>query len=912
VLLAAALRAEGQTRLGPYTGHTVDGPVVSITAAPATVRLTLLREDLVRVDVLPGPGSAPESSFVVLTPPLAPPPISVADGDSALTITTPGITVVAGKFPLRLRFFGPGGELLAEPADGGPATLGVERSLTFALDPAEHLYGSGLRGPGMDRRGQIFELSNRPVYGYTGPEPTMSINVPALLSTRGYGIYVDVPHRSWMDAGAVRPDRLVFRSTGGELTYYVFHASGMSGLLDRFAGLTGRAPMPPRWAFGFIQSRFGYRNEQEARAVVDSLRNRRIPADALVLDLYWFRFMGDLTWNAAAWPAPFAMMSEFRSRGIRTVVITEPYLEDRSLTHGIAAANGWLGRTATGQPYPLTNWWSCGCTAGLVDLTDPGARAWFWSLHPPFLGAHVAGLWTDLGEPERHPDDMVHTLGRAPAIHNIYNLLWARTVHDGLRTLRPGERVFNLTRAGFAGIQRYGASTWSGDVARTFGGLAAQPAFLLSMGLSGIAYHTSDIGGFCCGTTTPELYVRWMQFGAFSPLMRAHGTGQDPEPWAFGPQAEAVVRRFIELRYELLPYTYTLAAEHHRTGMPLARPLFLHAPPDPSLADETGTYFWGDALLVAPVLEAGRTTQPVRVPPGRWFDFWTDEVITGGGTLLRPAPLDRIPLLVRAGSIIPMLPVMQHTGERPPDTMRLAVYPAPGVEARYTLYEDDGSSTAYEQGAFTTTLFRQWTAAGDSGTDLLMSLGAGIGSHAGQPAARVYRAEVHAATIPPSLVRLNGAEIPRRASPDDLRAGGNGWYHDSTAAILYMQAVAAPESSSLLVAEDALVTGAHDDGADPGVPQGFRLELPYPNPFNPATSVELRLPAAGVVHAVVVDLLGREVDTLAGGMFPAGSHTLRWDARGVASGTYFIVVRYDGDGAFVPPAVRSVKVLAVQ
>lgn len=883
LLFSWTVCVSAQVPLGSYSGHRVSGKAVTVFAGASAVRLLFYADDLLRVDFLPDSTAEPDSTFVVIRDTMESVPVSITEDDSTLTISSPGIAAHCRKFPLRFTYRdGSGGALLREPASGGLSADGASRWAVFALHGDEHFYGTGERGTGPDLRGQVLDVWNTQVYGYHEPVATMKVNVPFLASSHGYALYFDNTWRGRFDLGGSDPGKFWYIAEGGELTFYLIAAPTLASQLERYTWLTGRQPLPPRWALGFIQSKFGYQNETEARSVIATMRQKRIPCDALVLDLYWFEHMGDLSWNAARWPSPFLMMSDFRAQGVRTIAITEPYIVQPSLNFGIAGANGYLARNELGAPYILQNWWSCGCPAGLLDITNPDARTWWWSLHPPFMGSTMAGLWTDLGEPERHPEDMRNHLGPAARIHNIFNLLWAKTIFEGHAQTFPNRRIMNLTRSGFAGIQRYGAITWSGDVGKSFGGLAVQVPIMIGAGLSGLAYHNSDLGGFCCGTTTPELYVRWMQFGALGPVMRAHGASQPTEPWAFGLEAEAIVTSFIELRYRLLPYLYTLAAENTATGMPLARPLVME---DPALAGEHGSYLLGDALLVSPVVADGQRTKTVLLPAGRWADFWSDTVYQGGTPVTVPAPLERIPLFVRAGSIIPMGPVMQYTDERPLDTLSLAVAPSLQRTARFTLYEDDGVSLAYETGARATTLFEAAATAGDSGTTLSLSIGRCEGTFAGKLERRVHLAEVHGVASPPAAVRRDGLLLPLRLSYAELRAGGNGYFHDPSLRRLYIHLPVHADSQTTVVAEAlALSAGGPDLQA---APASFTLDQNFPNPFNPATTLSFTLPAAGRARLSIVSLLGEEVATVVDSHLSAGPHTYTWVSGGLSTGVYF-------------------------
>lgn len=771
--------------LGNYTGFTQRENNITLRSDSSSLRVTFYAPDVVRLDFLPSLSSVTDSSFAVIREATDIVPLSLIDHSSSLLISSSSVTVECRKFPLRISIVDSAGNILiSEPQGGGFTANGAERTVQFALNPDVHFYGTGERGTSLDKRGQSFESYNTQVGGYRSPLPTMNLNVPFIASTGGYALYIDNTYKGKFDLGASDTSVFSYTATGGEISCYLIAALTIPRQLEKYTWLTGRQPLPPRWAFGFIQSKNRYSSEAEARAMVDTIREKSIPCDGLVLDLQWFENMGDLRWNSKLWPHPDSMMSDFRERGIKTILITEPYLVERSPNFLEAETLGYLAKDSAGHPYLLDHWWSCGgCNGALLDLTNPSARAWWWGKHPGFLGTGVAGLWTDLGEPERHPDNMVHFLGSAGKIHNIYNLVWAKKIFDGFGQYRPGERVFNLTRSGFAGSQRFGVIPWSGDVARDFGGLAVQLPMMLNMGMSGFGYHNSDIGGYARNLTTPELYVRWMEYGTFCPITRAHGAGENvhgfpTEPWRFGADAEKICRMYLNLRYRFLPYNYTLAHENYATGMPLARPLFWENPKDSDLLNESSTYFWGDDLLVAPVVTAGQTTKEVTIPGGSWFNFWTDEVVAGKKKVVVTAPLETLPIFVKAGSIIPLAPLMNYSDEHPLDTLTLLVYPADSGVTSSSLYEDDGTTTAYQSGSFAVTTYTQRLRINGATTALELIIGPSVGSFRGKLLHRIYHVELHSVSGSKMAVDVNGIRLHKFRSHAEAPSRTNGYSYD--------------------------------------------------------------------------------------------------------------------------------------
>ena len=794
------------TTPGAYVQHRMDASTVVIEGERATARVSFSRASIVRVD-WQMPGLPTDSSFAVIANENTAMKPRVRETSDRLWIRSSEATTVVQKDPLRIQVLNRAGEPLLAEAEANVAVTDTSRRLAFRLDPDTKFYGTGERAP-FQLRGHAFDLKNTQHYGYADAPSTLKINVPLLVSNAGYGVFVDNPYPAHLDIGYTDSTRMTFTAPGGRLTYYVLVAPSVEEQLEQYTSLTGRQPMPPKWALGYLQSKMGYRTETAARGVVDTLRQRDFPVDGLILDLYWFEHMGDLQWNREAFPTPFDMMGDLHDRGVKTIAITETYITRPSRLFQPALDSSYVGRKPDGSPYVMSDWWSCegGCDVALLDITDPAAQNWWWQQHPPFMGDVMAGLWTDLGEPEKHPMDMQHHVGPAPQVHNVYNLLWAKTIYEKGRTWRPNQRVFNLTRSGSAGIQRYGTFLWSGDVARQWSAFQDQSALLLNAGLSGLAYYGSDLGGYTGDTRSPELYTRWMQHGALSPTMRPHGVDNLPtEPWGFGAEAERNVRDAVRLRYRLMPYLYTLAWDNHRTGVPLVRPLFFADPDDPRLSEVDDTYLLGDALLVAPVWTEGARTRNVVLPKGTWIAYDTGRAWTGGQTVTVDAPLDRIPLFVRSGSILPQRPVAPHTGAQPADTLALAVYPDASNPASFVLYEDDGTSMDYRSGAYATTPIRQhWQSASGGSRRLVLEVGAAAGEYDGQPRARTIHAAVHRMAAVPEAVRINGTPAPRRSTRAAVEQEG-GWTFDAEQGVLHVAFRGSVREAQTVVAEGVTV-----------------------------------------------------------------------------------------------------------
>jgi alpha-glucosidase len=663
------------------------------------------------------------------------PPATIRETPDRIWVELGDVLIEATREPFRLRYCNADGRpFLEEVEQGGLSWSYWDYALRYVLADEDHFYGMGqadqLAGPiDLDHRGRLRDIWNQ----HSPPAVTI---FPALLSLRGYALLIDNPCRALWDLGHSDPARFSYQARGGGLQYYVVFGPDLARLLRTLLELTGYPPLPPRWALGLLQSRYGYRSRQELESVAQNFRSRRIPCDGLILDVFWFREMGDLAFDPQKWPDAPGMIAQLKQQGFRTVVIEEPYLTRQSRNYPEALSRGFLARRYDGSAYTF-DFWPGEC--GLLDFSNPAARAWWTEKHRPLLEIGIDGWWTDLNEPAKHLQDMVQYGGPAAAVHNLAGLWMQQAVFDAHQEFAPERRIFILSRAAFPGSQRYGAALWSGDVDKTFASLRKQVAIGLSVGLAGIPLWGSDVGGFGFGgECTGELYARWFQFSAFCPLCRPHGDQKElREPWQFGAEIEAICRDYLRLRYRLLPYIYNAVYEACTTGMPLMRALVLQYPSDPRVLNLNDEYLFGPEILVAPILDQGAMAREIYLPCGEWTDYWTDEIHTGPQFLTVQAPLDRLPLFVRQGAIIPMGPELQYSSERPLNPLALEIYR--GANRTLTLYEDDGESADYQNGVSAETRFEIV----DHRGQLVCSLGAPQGRFASQLSQRRLILNIH-------------------------------------------------------------------------------------------------------------------------------------------------------------------------
>ncbi len=628
--------------------------------------------------------------------------------DDFIRLSTGGIKVVYDKKDSRFSFYHKGRRLLQEHNGFVQNTEDDGYRVDFRITNTEMLMGGGSRALGMDRRGHRLELYNRAHYGYETRSDLINYTLPMVLSSRRYAIHFDNPTTGWLDLDSENDGTLGFEAFSGRQAFQIIASDTWEGIIDNYTQLTGRQPLPPRWALGSFSSRFGYRSQKEVLETITTYREKEIPVDAIIIDLYWFGqevkgTMGNLKFDDETFPDPASMVEQLEDKGVKTVLITEPFILTTSGRWDEATESEVLAHDKHGQVAVYDFFFG---ETGLINILKPEARDWFWGIYKHLMETYgIHGWWGDLGEPEVHPDWVRHYGNlKAREVHNIYGHNWAKLVFEGFKNDFPGKRAFNLMRAGYSGSQRYGIIPWTGDVNRTWGGLMPQPEISLQMGLQGLAYMHSDLGGFAGDLVDDELYVRWMQYGVFQPVYRPHAQDDVPsEPVFRSEEAMNLSRKAIELRYRLMPYIYTAAFQNSQTGMPFMRPLFFEEPDNFEIHRVTGTYLFGDDILVAPVLRQGERRVEAHMPAtANWYDFYTGEKYKGGKQHWVTTHEDRIPTFVRGGAVVPLADLVQSTTDYSVEHITLKYFFDEGASEYTTMiYHDDGlTSESYENGLY--------------------------------------------------------------------------------------------------------------------------------------------------------------------------------------------------------------------
>ncbi|MBO6605742.1 TIM-barrel domain-containing protein [Psychroserpens sp.] len=691
-----------------YQSHNEENGIFSVVTSDGTYQFQFYSDAILETSFIPtGETMIMDSHAVVMKPEDVQTTYTYEGND--ITFGSAGLSVIVTTEPFQIRYNYKGDDIISEkrgyhksahvPMDMVKGNIVAETTekIEFNLEGDEALYGGGARALGMNRRGNRLPLFNRAHYGYQTRSELMNYTMPIVLSSNMYLIHFDNAPIGYLDLDSNNNNTLTYETISGRKTYQLVAGDSWYDIIENYTDLTGKQPMLPRWALGNFSSRFGYHSQQEVVETIKKFKEEEIPVDAIILDLYWFGkevkgTMGNLEWHRDSFPNPELMIKQLRDQDVETILITEPFILTTSNRWQEAVKKDILAKDSLGNPATYDFYFG---NTGIIDIYSDRGNSWFKDIYKDLSTQGITGFWGDLGEPEVHPGWVQHATGSADEIHNTYGHDWAKLVYESSLEANPNLRPFILMRAGYSGSQRYGMIPWTGDVSRSWGGLQSQPEIALQMGMQGIGYMHSDLGGFAGANLDDELYARWLQYGVFQPIFRPHAQEDvASEPVYRSKKAKDFANYAIQMRYRLLPYNYHLMAMNHIEGRPLMTPLFFEEPKNKELYNYTSTYLWGKDILVSPVLESGKTQQDVYFPAGSyWFDIENDAITSGGTTKTVDLHEAYIPTYVRAGAFIPLAKPMQSTKDYDENFIQLQYYHHDSVVAsEREFYFDDGAS----------------------------------------------------------------------------------------------------------------------------------------------------------------------------------------------------------------------------
>ncbi|MEI7556092.1 glycoside hydrolase family 31 protein [Candidatus Chlorohelix sp.] len=722
---------------GKLKGFWKQGQSLFLDYEGAALSITTLDKNMVRFRLAQGGAFATRRSWSVTRPDEDFPavPYTFITTPDGIELTTEALLFKLSNSGAMISILNKQGLLISEDSSEGGVFWEADGKTIWhkTMPEDEHYYGFGERSGLLDKRGRRYTCWTTDPWQYTsdhGPgADSLYQAIPFFMALRQetgcYGIYLNNTHRTAFDMGNPRSNQYSIEVEGGEMDYYFIYGPKPAQVLERYTLLTGRMPMPPRWALGYHQSRWSYKNEQIVHGIANQFREKSIPADVIHLDIDYMDEFRVFTWNKSAFPNPAKLVSDLNAQGFKVVTIIDPGVkcqpEGGYHVYSEGSAQGYFITNPSGTEYTGCVWPG---TSVFPDFTRTDVRKWWGDQHKELLDAGVKGIWNDMNEPaiSQYPFGTPQNPVASPPLDapmgdqqeritfaegkNVYGLLMDRATHEAMLRFNPNERPFMLTRSGAAGIQRYSA-VWSGDNLTLWEHLEMSIAEICNWGLSGVGFSGVDIGGFG-GHGTPELFARWIQLGAFYPFSRGHSVEKvsQKEPWTWGSEVEEISRRALTLRYRLMHYLYALFYTASQTGAPIWQPLFYQFSDDATTYQISDQVMVGHAIMLAPICRPGQTTRAVYMPEGVWYDFWSDERLTKPGYRLVEAELDTIPMFMRGGTIVPFGTEMQYSDEKPLDLITLEVYPDANGNATGALYEDDGHSFGYQRGDFCLTRFQ--------------------------------------------------------------------------------------------------------------------------------------------------------------------------------------------------------------
>jgi alpha-D-xyloside xylohydrolase len=763
VLLLTLTTAAQWAPLNPVTGVQKQADGVLLTMKSGVLRLQVLDGAIIHVTYAPGSSVPDVPQYIVTKTSWPAGPWSMDSTDAAITLTMSSMKIVVTRKNGAIRYedsmdkklFEDGGRTLTPVEVNGEKTYRSEMDSRL-WDSTEAFYGLGQHQAGVwNYHGEFVDLL----------EDNTNISVPFFLSSNGYGILWNNTSRSRFNNRFLHALYLV-SDVADTVDYYFLYGPDFDRIIASYRELTGRAPMFGKWAYGYWQSKNRYASQAELLGIAHKYRELHIPFDNIVQDWFWWNTMGEPVFNKN-YPDPKGLMADLHDNHVHIMFSFWPYFNPGSPVYDEMTRRGYFIdkiQVGTGEAHPTGQ--------ALYDAFNLDARKYYWGLLDKVFALSADAWWLDTDEPEteNREKSILETekvaLGNGARYADMFPLMHTAAVYEGQRSISDQKRVFILSRSAFAGAQRNSITAWSGDVESNWLNFARQVPAGLNFEVSGLPYWTTDIGGFIIGNPDDpayrELFVRWFEYGTFCPIFRVHGTRttNTNELWSYGDDAQQILTSFDRLRYRLMPYIYSLAWNVTSEGYTPMRPLVMDFRTDVRVQDIGDQFMYGPAVLVNPVTEQGATLRHLYLPKAKWYDFWTGHAVDGGMAIDAAAPLDRIPLYVRAGSILPMGPDIEYSTEKPADPIELRVYT--GADGTFVLYEDENDNYDYEKGIHATIPI-QWNDASRT-----LTIGDRQGQFPGMLESRTFQVvfvgEGHGVGIPPTpqadkIVEYSGKQI---------------------------------------------------------------------------------------------------------------------------------------------------------
>ncbi len=791
IISSVAMAISKNEFVGNIKSYKVNSNQIEFKLENALLNIYVVDDNIIRFRYTDNKEFSKAPSYAVISDVNKKTKFNFEDKGKYFLLSTSELNVEISKSPCRISIFDKKMNLINEDEKSFGVSFDNGRVKCYKkLFEDEKFFGLGEKTGNLNKRGNQYTMWNTDHPAYDNTWDPLYVSIPFFIGERNYkayGIFFDNTYKSYFNMGASNNRFYWFGADDGEMNYYFIFGPDLKKVISSYTELTGRMQLPPMWSLGYQQSKWSYYPESTVRRIAQTFRDKKIPCDVIYLDIQYMNGYRVFTWDKNRFPNPDKMISDLKDEGFKIIPIIDPGVKADS--NYFAAKEGLKknlfvkypdGKIYEGEVWP--SW------AYFPDFTMKAARDWWGEKLSSLLDQGVEGFWNDMNEPSvwgqafpdivQFNDNGFETTHRK--IHNVYAMEEAKATFDAYQKFSPNKRHFTLTRAGFAGIQRYSA-VWTGDNVSNEESLRLACLMPQGLGLSGIPFVGSDAGGFI-GVPSSRLYTRWMELGAFTPFFRGHSAinQKDKEPWAFGEEVEEWVRNIISLRYKLLPFLYNEFYDASVTGLPIMRPMFLNYQNDDECYTDQAQYQFmvGDNLLVAPVVDETSNFKKLYLPEGKWFDWWTGKIYDGNQWIIIEVPINQIPLFIKEGGFIPMQQVEQFVEEKKMDELKVIVFPS--AQSKYNFYEDDGISNDYKNGKYSLTEFKS-KLENNSGA---ISIKNSIDNY--NTGRKDYFLKI-VDTKNVSKVSVNGIELKKLSDKSELNNTADGFYFNSKGKILYIK-----------------------------------------------------------------------------------------------------------------------------
>lgn len=868
-----------------YVSHNFKDNVLEIQCDWAKFKIIPYTEDIFKIHFYPNGFNDPDEFDIVIAKPKSDLEINLEDLNDKMILSSEKAQLNINKFPLRISLV-VNGETILEADENQWGLAYSSRIVKFKLDDDEAIYGLGAKAVDINRRNMTTVLYNQNIIGYEWPQSWLNTNIPFIASSNSWGFLADGHGMNYYNSDDNNVSSFLYVIEDSHMSFFLFAGNDYNNLIQKYNYLTGTQKLLPRWALGYIQSKFGYYSESDTEYRIYGMHQSGFPVDAVCFDFFWFgsaENMGDLEWQGSGWIDPVKMVKNFEDNGIKSILISEPYISTKSINYDELINNKYYTIDSKTGLFQKDS--ALGTVGVLIDIFNPDAANWIMEKYQnQMLKSGIHGWWMDLIEPELHSFNLTHRGIGAKSMHNAYSLEYAKYMYDMMLKTFTNRRPFLQFRGGWTGIQKYGMTFQIGDEKRSWLGLKSQIPIILGMSMSGSPWIGTDIGGFFNNTAIePEMHLRWFQMGTFNPIMRMHMFGiAECEPHISPIEIRNEIKELMKLRYRLLPYNYTLMYENHVFALPPVRQTDFYDNVNLLLRNKSFQFYWGKDFFVAPVVDSGATTKEVTLPSGKWIDYYTHEEYVGNATYTVDAPLEKLPLFVRVGSIIPTAPEMLTTAMYDGDSLIVEYYPdLEYPNSEYTMYDDDGETPdAYAKNEYQLINFK----AEYTDSKITINLEKDGYSYKNAPNERFLEFQVFSPDFTPSSVTLNGVMLGKADDIETYKIVNNAYYFDAESNLLYFKFDWNLENAELVISD-----------LQNSVAEDFDAIIVSPNPIDDKFTITYNSTISSEISLELYDITGKIVMPAATYYVNQGGNKININIQdlSIPKGTYILKISTD-------------------